>query len=247
MRVFWSLGKPGHLVSVSAYSWAMTGQEWSITSPYSGQHIASCLMLHYRSERSRSIEFSIWSFQGKRLKRTTKKLSSKYLTWQPFRLIPTSAMFYKEPVMVITRSLNSNWFYLGLILFITLTSKERQDISLLFRLTSNKHQSCASLTPLWGKFHQWPVDFPHKGPIIQKAFPWSLSHGRPRSQRPFWNVGTVWSILCHSKSLLSKEIWTKTCHFLSTKTDSQCFYSIFPGNLSLWIIKISQGWLAFFA
>ena len=105
--LFWSLGhaitKPGHFVSVSAYSWAMIGQDWSITTPYSGQDIASCLVFHYRSvHKIRSIEFSIWSFQGERLDRRTKQLSGKYLTWQPFRL-NTYSHFSAKPFMVITR------------------------------------------------------------------------------------------------------------------------------------------------
>ena len=33
-----------------------------------------------------------------------------------------------------------------------------------------KHQSSASLGFVWG-IHQWPVDSPHKGPIMWKLFP----------------------------------------------------------------------------
>ena len=33
-----------------------------------------------------------------------------------------------------------------------------------------KHQSSASLTSVQG-IHQWPVNFPHKGPVTRKMFP----------------------------------------------------------------------------
>ena len=33
-----------------------------------------------------------------------------------------------------------------------------------------KHQSSASLAFVWG-IHRWPVNFPHKGPVTRKMFP----------------------------------------------------------------------------
>ena len=33
-----------------------------------------------------------------------------------------------------------------------------------------KHQSSASLASVWG-IHRWPVNFPHKGPVTRKMFP----------------------------------------------------------------------------
>ena len=32
-----------------------------------------------------------------------------------------------------------------------------------------KHQSSASLAFVWG-IHRWPMNFPHKGPAMQKMF-----------------------------------------------------------------------------
>ena len=36
--------------------------------------------------------------------------------------------------------------------------------------TTKKHQSSASLAFVWG-IHRWPVNFPHKGPVTRKIFP----------------------------------------------------------------------------
>ena len=40
----------------------------------------------------------------------------------------------------------------------------------LFRCTSKKHQRSASLSFVRGT-HQWPVDSPHKSPVMRKMFP----------------------------------------------------------------------------
>ena len=45
----------------------------------------------------------------------------------------------------------------------------------LFRLTSKKHQR-SPLLVLCGKgIHRWPVDSPHKGPVMQKTFPFMMT------------------------------------------------------------------------
>ena len=43
-----------------------------------------------------------------------------------------------------------------------------------------KHQSSASLAFVWG-IHRWPVNFPHKGPVTRKMFPFddAIMHAAP--------------------------------------------------------------------
>ena len=41
----------------------------------------------------------------------------------------------------------------------------------LFKLTSKKTSKVRVTGPLWGKIHRWPVNFPHKGPVTRKMFP----------------------------------------------------------------------------
>ena len=61
------------------------------------------------------------------------------------------------------------WRYNGCIV---ISKHQPQDclLNLYSGADQRKHQSSASLAFLWG-IHRWPLNFPHKGPVMWKMFP----------------------------------------------------------------------------
>ena len=80
-----------------------------------------------------------------------------------------------------------------------------------------KHQSSASLAFVWG-IHQWPVNYPHKGPVTRKLFPFDdviMMHrislrslqvmSAPKLQQPI-----IWWIWIKISNLYGDRLWRGT-------------------------------------